>query len=508
MSLKASFHKLPSTRVLLYGDYSRFDFAPVPTLGALRNDPTEFGVAILKNLLESSRFPRIQVDVVNRFWTLGADGSTANGTRRPMPERITTALLSQYDQIWIMGQHLGSFNPGDPFELDVDGNGFPESALSQAEVIDLWKWMNKGGGVLITGDHSNFPSLPTDTSGLLNLGRALGKRVLRAGKMRVWEGPPGAFRASKSVNTSNDEDSMRLMPNQEDATPQVIYPVSWEIANKWTIRRFFHPLFIGSNSTGLIREFPDHGHEGALSIPDQLDNDEWPSKGSHQPKPVIVAYGTNRNDDSRIAIVSVYDGQTANVGRIVAHTTWHHFVNVNLVGFARMGPSSSALVGLSEYYSNLAWYLTPKAQRMRTLTSMLVALVSTSNIRDLHKAPVELLGEASLKHLDDIATRGQIEDIIALAVGEAVPLALERGGHSYTLPPMHLLIGGIVAECQRVGVSNSIDEERGYSDLSAILGNGVRNALHTRLAQLRAETEELDATLRASDPRNGQSISN
>jgi hypothetical protein len=32
-------------------------------------------------------------------------------------------------------------------------------------------------------------------------------------------------------------------------------------------------------------------------------------------------------------LVSACDGAPAGVGRIVAHTTWHHFVNVNLHGF-------------------------------------------------------------------------------------------------------------------------------------------------------------------------------
>jgi hypothetical protein len=57
-------------------------------------------------------------------------------------------------------------------------------------------------------------------------------------------------------------------------------------------------------------------------------------------------------------IVIAYDGSIAGVGRIVADSTWHHHMNVNLKGFP---PGDSMIAQFARFYVNLAVWLSPPA---------------------------------------------------------------------------------------------------------------------------------------------------
>ena len=93
----------------------------------------------------------------------------------------------------------------------------PENELTDPEVQALEVWMSGSsqGGVLITGDHSNGRPLGADPglNSLVNLGRALGHRVPRGGRLRVWEGLPssdftgnGKARLRLTTDTRNNPD--------------------------------------------------------------------------------------------------------------------------------------------------------------------------------------------------------------------------------------------------------------------------------------------------------------
>lgn len=61
--------------------------------------------------------------------------------------------------------------------------------------------------------------------------------------------------------------------------------------------------------------------------------------------------------------ICAYDGQLANVGRVVTDATWHHFVNINIKpGFATL--NANDLADIKQYYSNLAIWLMPKNVRL------------------------------------------------------------------------------------------------------------------------------------------------
>ena len=119
--------------------------------------------------------------------------------------------------------------------------------------------------------------------------------------------------------------------------------------------RYPHPIFCGRN--GRIDVFPDHPHEGECREPTDwaaaLNGlPDYPAGSDGQPvKPEIVARGrVPAGNNARggkmptqahtFGVTSAYDGHrvagTAR-GRIVCDSTWHHYVNVNLVGVVEGG---------------------------------------------------------------------------------------------------------------------------------------------------------------------------
>jgi hypothetical protein len=360
---------------------------------AFRSGEHEFGLGILKKLLEDYKYSgnfhnnvKIQVDVVNRNYDYDNKGYVNKALAKPNLNFITSELLLGYSQIWIFGMHYkNNHHPGDIRATTAVRAGLTKweqhdlQELTANELQILADWMDAGNGVLITGDHSNDFSV----SGQLNLGRALGKDIKRAGELRIWEGPPLAY-GSTHVDTSHDylgnadNPDMRLMLLQEDNIPQNIYfdnspnflrprdpraspPPHWLFQ---TIKSFY-------NSTGLVGHLPDHGHEGALKFPSNYNNVSnskpvWPSKNGVQTKPEVVAWGTNYSlpkpnrfsfNARAVGLVSAYDGHAVGVGNIVAHSTWHHFINVNLVGFLNGKQPTNTLLHISDYFVNLAIFL-------------------------------------------------------------------------------------------------------------------------------------------------------
>ena len=492
----------PHVNILFYADSSATNLLVVYPGGILRRQPEEFGLRMLKDILEANPFPTISVDLVNRFWNLNGDGSV-DATRKTSATTLTTTLLQKYDEIWFFGKHLGNFN--DPWGFGWDQNGYSDSELTPSELDALAKWMNNGGGVLMLGDHSNWVSTGgMGETNLYNLGRALGKNVLRAGQMRVWEGDPGAYKLDKQVNTSGDADDMVDMPNQEDAVPQDIYPAfrDYFLKGEKFAERFWHPLFVGAprsdDPNGIIKVFPDHGHEGALNFPTTYAPAIWPDAGSFQPKPEVVARGTNQDNGEQIDLVSAYDGQLAGVGRIVAHTTFHHFVNVNLHGFLNSdGTPDETLQIISQYFANLAWWLMPRHNKNQGLGWVLQSLTKSTIMRDLQGAPLGVLGTAAYRVLGEMATGGQIRDLINVALEKVIPPTRYNGSLRLLLPSQAYLLGGLVAEQQLAYAS--IGHHREASEVHELAARGIKRALREEVEELEARADTIKAVMKDYD---------
>jgi hypothetical protein len=115
-------------------------------------------------------------------------------------------------------------------------------------------------------------------------------------------------------------------------------------------------------------------HEGEVIVPANLPANEWPSVGGFQPEPEVIAWATIvepllDKTNQEFGVVGVYDGHPANVGRIGADATWHHWFDINLIGdtglvggstgFNASAAGQAALKKIEAYYLNMAVWLAP-----------------------------------------------------------------------------------------------------------------------------------------------------
>ena len=309
--LSSFYIRRPTLRIMVYTDSSRENFDPA----------SGYGFSSMVRLVAENNpfYVNIQFTNVNRH-----EGGVS-GARKLTDDAVNPY---QYDEIWFFCRGQRNI-PRDTRSGAIgfyDGN-FPDSELTNDEVDLLWSYMNDGG-VLIAGDHAN-PDPVNPGGPPLNLGRAVGYRIPRAGKLRRWEGAPGPY--------MDRYDTVISGGNEADGTPQRIslarYPRTASVIDFSNVSHP-HPIFCGRN--GPIEILPDHMHEGHITIPTRFDDEEeWPRANGIQPRPEVIARGINHRDMSPVDLMAAYDGAVAGVGRVVADSTWHHYQNSNLDGIVR-----------------------------------------------------------------------------------------------------------------------------------------------------------------------------
>jgi hypothetical protein len=244
---------------------------------------------------------------------------------------IDEALLAAYDELWLF---LRATDPDDELEAQ------------EREALE--RWMAKGGGVLITGDHAEVIRRPGGRV-YRGLGGPIGHEVPRAGSLRVWDEPPTIGKSHETTGVdapaSNDDP-------EQDATPQ-----------RLLLRRFTgnkpHPIF-DSEKLGVLDRLPDHAHEGKVLIPPTLTEAAgWP-RGAACPQTIAHCLDWDKGELRECIIV--WEDEKTELGRIVADTTWHHYVDPNLKKIAT--PDNPHWPKLRQYYINLAaWLASPAARR-------------------------------------------------------------------------------------------------------------------------------------------------
>ncbi|TWP44378.1 hypothetical protein FKR81_41385 [Lentzea tibetensis] len=421
----------PKIRVLFYTDLFEFGGADSPV------GFPGFQLGILRHLIERNQpfFADVTVSLVNRH----RDGHAKN--------KITPELLANYEQVWFFGWWWTN-KPGEP-----------ENELTDPEVAALRTWMDAGGGVLITGDHSN-PRQPDEDPSLpdyMNLGRAIGHRIPRAGELRVWnDRPDSSIEHSHNTHTPDPwgSDINNPIPNDLDPYPQEL------ILRRWGGRP--HALFSGRR--GPITVFPDHMHEGQLVIPASYPENVWPVGRKGQPKPEIIARGTDKRNGEVYGVSTAYDGAAAGVGRIVADSTWHHYFDINLWGFEEDG---EVLGKLTEYYLNLVLWLTPKPVRQELNTTLLGWLAN-------HPAVIAVLPEGT--RTPGAAAAGLVREV----AGDGVLADLAWPLEGAPTVPEELLLG---AQVKAFAARSGGDVEAAGADLVA---GGLQAAADEYTAELRA----------------------
>jgi hypothetical protein len=192
------------------------------------------------------------------------------------------------------------------------------------------------------------------------LGLGLCGGIKRVRSMRKWwsSSPPppaGMLKAPDGVDLTRNDTQQLPSDNESDSDPQPIYPnyrYTTPFWRPWWMRQKYpHPILCGPR--GPITVMPDHPHEGEVRgpVPAELTQkigqvDEYPPDTSGQRVvPEVVAWGRVRAGNTTrgggkiptvahtFGVVSAYDGhRAAGKGRVVCDSTWHHFVNVNLIG--------------------------------------------------------------------------------------------------------------------------------------------------------------------------------
>lgn len=263
--------------------------------------------------------------------------------------------LLGFDVIWLIG------NDG----RNVSGSTVK---LPDPELAAIARFMAAGGGVFATGDHDS-------------IGANMCGHIPRIRAMRTWFGEsdavspmPATFPRNFPPLTADRADTTRRNPagdydldddgtpenfvwfeNQSDSIPQPITPVPPT-----------HPIL--KRGASEISVFPDHMHEGnALGEVMGYGYDtatttfagetfvEFPMVAGHRELPRVIATGQTVLFASKYAsdpgatdlapapaatkqvnTLSVYDGRSVGVGRIVTGSTFHHYIDINLTGDSRI----------------------------------------------------------------------------------------------------------------------------------------------------------------------------
>jgi hypothetical protein len=320
--------------------------------------------------LSTWRYP-VQVDLAHRANPGAArlNGATPNFS-------FTDDSLRPYHQVWIMAAERSSA---------------PALADDQRQAIR--RFMDGGGGVFATGDHED-------------LGATVGGYIPRIRSMRKWfwpvTGPQGEPVAPHGTDATRHDtnrpgyDGVFHFNDQSDDVPQTITPHYFGGG----LIRSTHPVLC--TPQGPIRVLPDHPHEGECLVPGNLGgnysigNDsfrEYPDGPGGTPlAPVVIAtatmlagaavpeFGKPPIPGGSFGVMGAWDGHKAGAfGRIVVDATWHHFININLIGDRGLGAPNAGepktlgflattsgqahLARIKAYYTNIADWLTPKARR-------------------------------------------------------------------------------------------------------------------------------------------------
>jgi hypothetical protein len=413
----------------------------VVTDGGLDFSQQDFGLSTFVSILQSGNRHYVKyvltlahlAEVVTDGQVMqGAPGiaRSIKGFRFDEPDHFTPDM---YDQVWLFGIETNFHNPSRAYAHRIDHpDSYPADRLADAELSNLSAFMNAGGGLFATGDHGQ-------------LGKCLCGSVTRARSMRLWDstsGDPMVDEVSMGGRRRNDTnrvggDAGTQFDDQSDDVPQVIQPTLYRsLVSPVFEAEYPHPLLCGPR--GVITVLPDHPHEGECLVPTDLSA-VYPFDGTPEYPPAtagaaiapeVIATSTvpagntatGQFGGSKQATMShpfgaicAYDGHRADVGRVVTDATWHHFVNVNLVGevaepetsvkgrgFLASPAGEAHFEEIKAYYRNIAVWISPVAAhrcfRSRLFWGLLYhhrvmeAVLTTPNIT-LERTNVRLLWE-------------------------------------------------------------------------------------------------------------------
>lgn len=409
----------------------------------------DFGLStFVSTLLDTTGRARFEVTLAHLS---SATGAAMMDFESRIKDRITNFKFDdsedfsadRFDVVFLFGIETSLSRSGN----DANGNPYPNSQFADTELQILGEFMNGGGGLFATGDHGA-------------LGRFMGQALPRARNMRLWDSTSGNSNLDEvSMGGPRRNDTNRLgdpgsqFTDQSDDIPQPIQPKMYSRSNGLFKYTFPHPLLCGPN--GVIRVMPDHPHEGECIEPPNPNlslnftaplGAEYPAATGGGPRPLpeiistnsVLAGTTSGSKNPTVPHsfggITAYDGHRAGVGRVVTDATWHHFVNINLVGdigepvgsvkslgFLASASGQAHLEEIKTYFRNLATWMA-RPENISCMNSRLVlklvkadrvleAVLTTVDLKlqQIHPSTIWLIG----RHARDVIGRfaGQCQTV-------------------------------------------------------------------------------------------------
>lgn len=460
----------PTLKILLYTDDTDMDF-DAPFLG--------LGEMVKRLHAHAPTFANLETTLVCRNRNQNADHKLDDVLNRE------AQTGKPFDEIWFFGLKQANTQQ----QLFSNSHGGPHNTLDAGEIAVLEQWMSArngghGGGVLMTGDHSN-PAPPTlleaNLNSFIGLGRAIGHSVPRAGALRSWEGPP-TRQAADSFST------IASFGSQGDRFPQYLTLRNVNLDGDRDDQGQPHPLFF-YNQDEYISVFPDHHHEGAVVLPEVFDLQEWPNGPNGQVLPQVVALGIDKRRQKQLNVIATYNGDLANVGRIVADSTWHHYANANLEGFQHPAPVGTHSDRIGQFYGNLALWLAPLSKRKAMARAMNWQLARYTLLLEGTGYP-EYTGKVASALINRVASPCEVHELLRVLPPSQAP-ALEAAALAGDVAASaRLFLGHVIEGYHREMLRESAPQddvalEAAPTTIDGLIEMAYRNALQEQETRLR-----------------------
>ena len=271
------------------------------------------------------------------------------------------------DRFSLLREHLATIKNGDTpvykvsvrnREVNAEGNDTVLSVLETTDVDELWlfavdtgqgltvqdcqgitRFHQRGGGIMAARDHADLGS------SLCTLG--------------------GVGRAHFFHSQHLDPDPSRHVRDDQDTT-SITWPNyhSGSNGNYQKVKAVEPVHELLRRGSGVIEYFPAHPHEGGVGVPEDEEHARVIATGTSQV--------TGRDFNLAVALEGRDDGHGHRLGRAVAESSFHHFVDYNwdtLKGcpsFLEEPPGDEInqhperLADIKAYVTNLARWLSPQ----------------------------------------------------------------------------------------------------------------------------------------------------
>jgi len=231
------------------------------------------------------------------------------------------------DRFSLLRDHLVSLTDeiGEPLcnvtarnrEVNADGNDVVLSVLDTTDFDELWLFAVDAGTGLTTADCQGITRFRQRGGGLLTTRdhQDLGSSLCTLG---------GVGRAHFFHTKHPEPDETRHMRDDQGA-PTISWPNYHSGSNgdyqRITAVKPVHHLLLNPLNESVIEYFPAHPHEGAVGVPADEDH------------ATVIATGTSKVTERPfnliVAFESARDYHDNTLGRAIAESSFHHFVDYN-----------------------------------------------------------------------------------------------------------------------------------------------------------------------------------